>query len=121
MGNKKEEDFNGTARLLAIRKKVYDDNIKSFVAGVMEYMMQTGTKLIDHSNLYVHISFEAAEVYDFVIDKGDAGLIELDDYIAMFERKLRENRDAGIKRLIPDLAEGLLSKNVGKPMIFGKN
>jgi len=121
MEDRRQESFNEAAKLLVLQRKGYNENLDLLAFGVMDYMMQTGTSIIDNENLYVHISFEKAEVYRFVIYIGAGQIVELNDYKARFEKQLRKNRDAGIKRLIPDLTNDLQHNTEMNRLAFGKN
>ena len=113
--------LNGSARLIALQKKVEEKDINLLMEGVMDHMMETGTELLHFDNLYVQINFEEAAILSFLIDDGEGRILDLDRYTRVFSNKLSEKRKEGLRRLISDLSIDKQETNYLKRIVFSRN
>lgn len=113
--------LNGSARLIAQQNKVEAKDINLLIEGVMDHMMETGTKLLHFDNLYVQINFEEATILSFLIDDGEGRVLDLDRYTGVFDNKLSEKRKEGFRRLMSDLSIDKRETNYLRRIVFSKN
>ena len=96
--------LNGTAKMLAGKAHSEEHEFKLLVRGVMEYMLENGSELIQLDNLYVQVSFAEGIVMSFLIDDGAGRIRDLERFAGEFESNLEKNRKSGIRRLLNDLS-----------------
>ncbi len=113
--------LNGAAKNMASNPVAEETEIMRLVKGVMQYMMETGTELLQLDNLYVQISFWDGIVMSFLVDDGAGRVKDLDDYTADFTRKLKEKKRSGLSKLIGEVSESPVSGFSLSKEVFSKN